>query len=56
MVTVKALLQECIVPLAMIYSRGHLDSGETISLNVRKTHFIIPRVIGLTFSHSQDWL
>lgn len=48
----EAILQERIVFLAMIYSRGHLDSGGTISLNVRMTHSIIPRVIGPTLSHS----
>lgn len=53
MIVAKALLQEFIVPLAMIYMRGHLDSGGTISLNVRMTHSIIPRVIGPTLSHSQ---
>lgn len=53
MVSAKALMQECIVPQAMIYSRGHLDSGGTNSLNVRMTHSIIPWVIGPTLSHSQ---
>lgn len=48
MVMAKAILQEFVVPLAMIYSKGHLDSGGTISLNVQVTHSIIPQVMSPT--------